>query len=58
MTLGIFFLILLMVVTGAVSLFVNYIIFFIWLPMIYRLYRDQFRRIRERRNSKPDTARP
>jgi len=31
------------------ALFINYMIWFKLLPMIWRMYRDQFRRIREQR---------
>ena len=51
MTLGTFFLILFYVLSGAALLFINYMIWFVALPMIWRINRDTFRRTRARRNS-------
>jgi hypothetical protein len=43
--------ILLYLLAGAAALAVNYVIWFILLPMQFRLARDQFRRIRNRGKS-------
>lgn len=51
MTLGTFFLILFYTLTGAAALFINYMIWFVALPMLWRMNRERFRRIRARRNS-------
>ena len=51
MTLGTFFLILLMVLTGAAWLFINYMLWFILLPTVFRRLLDQLRRHRDQQNS-------
>ena len=51
MTVGTFFLIVFYVLTGAAALFINYMIWFVALPMMWRINRETFRRIRERRKS-------
>ena len=48
MTLGTVFLVVFYVLTGAASLAISYILWFILLPMQFRQLRDQFRRIRNR----------
>jgi len=40
----------------AMSLAIIYVLLFILFPVLFRLNRDTFRRIREQRNSKPDAA--
>jgi hypothetical protein len=55
-TFGTFFLILIYTLTGAAALFINYMIWFVALPMIWRLNRETFQRIRDRRNSNLDTT--
>jgi len=49
-TLGMFFLGLFYALTGAATLFINYMIWFKLLPMVWKLNRETSRRRRERRN--------
>jgi hypothetical protein len=44
--------ILIYALSGAAALAVNYVLWFILIPMSFRQLRDQFRRIRARRISK------
>ena len=51
MTVGLFLKILIYALSGAALLFINYMLWFKLLPMAWKLNRETFRRIRERRNS-------
>jgi hypothetical protein len=54
-TVGMALTLLLYTLSGAAALVVNYAIWFVLLPMLWRMNRETFRRIRERRNSNYDT---
>jgi hypothetical protein len=47
---GTAFLVIFYLVTGAATLAVNYVIWFIALPMAFRNMRDQLRQARQRKN--------